>query len=46
VAGTVLTLTAASDFGGAHADRRVNNAASGALDADATVTHGEALDLG
>lgn len=45
VAGTVLTLTAAFDFRVAHQERRVKNIASGALDADQTVTFEEMLEV-
>ena len=44
VAGVMLTLTAAYDFRRAHEERRVKNVASGALDADQTVTFEEMLE--
>jgi hypothetical protein len=44
VGGTILTLTAAQDFKGAHDERRVRNVASGALDEDQTVTREEMLE--
>ena len=44
VGGTILTLTAAQDFKGAHDERRVRNIASGALDEDQTVTREEMLE--
>jgi hypothetical protein len=44
VAGVILTVTAARDFGRAHASARVKNVASGALDEDDTVTREEMLE--
>lgn len=44
VLGVATTLTAASDFGKHHADDRVKNPASGALDRHATITVGEMVE--
>jgi len=44
VLGIATTLTAAHDFGKAHADDRVKNVASGALDPKSTISYGEMIE--